>query len=108
MVTDIHTTSLIRSATSIPVAEVFTRETTANSIGVPYILEGFVEGTLLSERWDDKSWVTEDKRLHILRNLAKVMSESYTLRFNIICALTFNTKGEFSPNCRHGEPRAGH
>ena len=87
MVSDIQTMSLIRSTTSIPMPEVFAWEVESNAVGVPYILEAFMEGNLLSERWDDGSWSTEDKRLKTLRSLAQVMSKLHKLRFDAIGAL---------------------
>ncbi|KAI9829071.1 MAG: hypothetical protein M1832_000094 [Thelocarpon impressellum] len=90
MVSDIRTMLLIRSATSVPTPEVFAWEVESDAVGVPYVLEAFVEGSLLSEQWGDESWSTEDKRLKTLRNLAQVMSELQGLRFGAIGALVFD------------------
>lgn len=96
MISSIRTTALIRSATSIPIPEIFAWETITDTIGVPYTLEAFVEGSLLAERWTDRSWTTEDKRLKVLRNLAAVMSELNKLQFSKIGALYFSEDGNFS------------
>jgi len=73
----------------LKVPKVFHWSVDKADIGVPYALMQFVEGTPISDRWHDKSWVTEEKRLRILTNLAEAMSELHTLRFEKIGSLRF-------------------
>ncbi|KAL9132085.1 MAG: hypothetical protein Q9217_000121 [Psora testacea] len=97
MLSDIQTTSLIRSATSIPIPQVFAWNVDRdNPVGVPYHFESFVEGKPLSERWTDTSWTTESKRVQTLRKLAQVMSQLHNFRFDKIGSLIFDADGKFS------------
>ncbi|KAI9809557.1 MAG: hypothetical protein M1827_006792 [Pycnora praestabilis] len=89
MLCKIRSISLIRSRTSVPAPEIFAWDTSPDSIGVPFTLEAFVEGSQLAERWTDKSWTTEEKRLKVLRDLAKIMSGLRILQFDKIGALYF-------------------
>ena len=95
MLSAIYTTSLIRLKTSIPVPEIFSWDVTSDTLGVPFTLESFVEGSVLAERWDD--WASETKRLKVLRNLAAVMAELSKLEpYDKIGILHFTTDGQFS------------
>lgn len=97
LLTDIQTTTLIRSTTSIPVPEVFAWDvTTDNPVGVPYHFELFMEGTTLSERWADSSWSTEAKRISTLSNLVRAMSKLRAFRFNKVGSLLFDADRGFS------------
>ena len=97
LLSDIGTTSLIRTATSIPIPKVFAWELDMNNpVGVPYHFELFLEGTTLSERWTDPSWSTEPKRIKTLRNLARVISQLHKFSFDKIGALRFHADGGFS------------
>jgi hypothetical protein len=55
----------------------------------------FVEGSPVSKRWFDPLWASEEKRLTVLRNLAPLMSQLLTLRFDRIGALSFDDDGNF-------------
>ena len=95
--TNIRTISFIRSATLLPVPEIFTWECAAdNPIRVPYRLEAFVEGTLLSDAWIDPLWATENKRVKVVKNLAVVMSKLHPLVFDRIGVLHFDSYGNYS------------
>ena len=95
--TNIWSMAFIRSATTIPIPEVFKFEATAeNPVKVPYRLEAFVEGKHLSEVWNDPSWSSEGKRLKTIRNLATVMSQLHVLTFDKIGGLNFDDDGRFS------------
>ncbi|KAI9831653.1 MAG: hypothetical protein M1819_004719 [Sarea resinae] len=86
----------VRSVTSMPIPNVFFWETSSSTIGVPYTLMSFVCGISVLERWSDKSWITEAKRLTILRNLARVVSQLHVLQFDKIGTLSFDVDGNFS------------
>lgn len=92
LISNIRTTSLIRSCASIPIPEVFTWELSRdNPVGVPYHLESFVEGKPLSERWTTQLAGDEPTRMKILRNLAGLMSQLYPLEFDKIGSLVFES-----------------
>jgi len=96
MLSEILTLRLIRSRTAIPVPEIYDWDTTRRKIGVPYTLMSFLPGTSLDKLWFDLSWATEEMRMHVLGNLARMMSDLHTLRFNGIGLLKFDEKGDFS------------
>jgi len=96
MLSEILTLRLIRSRTSIPVPEIFDWDTTRRKIGVPYTLMSFLPGASLDRLWFDRTWATEEMRMHVLGNLARTMSDLNTLRFNGIGSLKFDEKGDFS------------
>jgi len=95
MISEIFTLRLIRSRTSLPVPEIYDWDTTTRKIGIPYLLVSFLPGQTVTKRWFDRTWVTEEKRLAILRNLAGLMSELHCMRFDKIGALYFYDSGEF-------------
>ena len=96
MIQTIRTTSLIRSKTKLPLLEVYSWDTTPETIGVPFSLESFIEGRVLSNAWDDKSWASEERKLKVLRELAKVMSQLAFMKFDKIGALHFDSDEKFS------------
>ena len=87
---------LVRSATMFPVPEVFVFETAITAVGAPYALLAFVEGSRVSDRWFDKSWITEERRVAVLKNLARCMSELHTLRYDKLGSLIFDESGRFT------------
>ncbi|KAA8914283.1 kinase-like domain-containing protein [Sphaerosporella brunnea] len=95
MLSEILTLRLIRSRTSLPVPDIFDWDVTSRKIGVPYILMSFLPGTTLDERWTDQRWMPEERRVALLRNLAKLMSELHALQFDKIGYLFFDDKGDF-------------
>jgi len=94
LLSDIQTSALIRSSTSIPIPEVFAWELSReNPVGVPYHMEGFIEGIPLSDRWTD---LAEPERVKLLRDLAGLMSQLHVLHFDKIGSLVFGVSGKFS------------
>jgi hypothetical protein len=50
----------------------------------------FVEGSQLSDRWFDKSWIIEEKHLDILSRIATLISELRKFPFEALGALGFD------------------
>lgn len=94
--TDYSTLKYIRKELHIPTPEVYKWETTCDSIGVPFAFMSFVSGESICHRWDDKDWVTEEKRLKILTNLAHVMAKLQRPRFDKIGTLRFDEVGKIT------------
>ena len=96
LLSNIRTTTFIRSCTSIPIPEVYAWELSQeNPVRVPYHLESFIEGKPLSEQWTGELSEKESKRTKILRNLAELMSQLHTLRFDKIGSLVFESENAF-------------
>ncbi len=93
MNTDYSTLKYIRKELGIPTPEIFAWETTCDKVGVPFALMSFVVGESICHRWDDKEWITEEKRLKILTNLVHVMSRLQQPRFNKMGTLRFDDRG---------------
>jgi hypothetical protein len=94
--TDYSTLKYIRRTLDIPVPEIYTFETTCDRIGVPFALMAFVDGVSVSDRWFDKEWVTEEKRLKILTNLVHIMAKLQKPRFSKIGTLRFTDEKTIS------------
>ena len=74
--------------------EIYTYETDIeNPVKVPYTLEAFCEGQLLSEQWDNAAWTTEEKRTKVLTQLAQHMTSLYTFQFDKIGTPQFDQSG---------------
>ncbi|KAI9713756.1 MAG: hypothetical protein M1828_001350 [Chrysothrix sp. TS-e1954] len=102
MKSDCRTLQYIRTKTSLPIPNVFAFEIEDNPVGAPYVLTSFIEGTPVSLRWFDRTWITEERRQHILEQLAKLMAQLQGLRFDKIGSPNFNEDGSFShvgPKC---------
>jgi len=80
---------------TLKIPEVFAWKTTTDDIGVPYAFIQFVEGKPLDEQWSDESWVTEDKRLKVLAQLARMTAGLHNLQFDKIGALAFDAHGQY-------------
>ena len=93
METDYQTMRYIKTHTSIPLPEVFCWKTSKELVGAPFGLMSFMEGSQLSDRWFDQSWVTEEKRLKVLSGIATAMSELGKYPFEAIGALEFDSEG---------------
>ncbi|KAG8531203.1 uncharacterized protein KY384_004561 [Bacidia gigantensis] len=90
----IKVTKFIRKNTSIPMPDIFAWQLDkGNPVRVPYTLEEFIEGRLLSELWTDESWTTEEKRLRVLTQLARAMSGLTAFTFDQIGTLTMQDNG---------------
>ena len=90
METDLRTMQFIRKNTSIPIPEVFAWEATSDSIGAPYAFMSFVTGKSISSVWFDDAWTSESKRIKVLGEIAKYMSQFHNLKFDKIGALCFD------------------
>ena len=102
MNTDYSSLRYIRKAYGIPTPEVYTWETTCESVGVPFALMSFVTGESVCYRWLDRDWITEEKKLKILTNLAHIMARLQQPKFNKIGTLRFSSENKFSHiGCDH-------
>ena len=63
------------------------------SLGALFALMSFVEGSQLSDRWFDKSWITEEKRRKILSGIATLVLELAKFPFDALGALEFDRDG---------------
>jgi hypothetical protein len=62
-----------------------------NKIGRPYTIIDFLPGTNLSKVWNDKNWISLDKRGRILEQIAGWMTELAALEFDRIGRLDVDT-----------------
>jgi len=83
----------IKAYTLILLPTVFTWEANEGVTGAPFALMSFVEGSQLSDRWFDKSWITEEKRPKILSGIAILMLELGKFPFEALGALKFDIDG---------------
>src|SRR5271156_4605798 len=90
MDTDYQTMRFIKACTSISLPTVFTWETSEGVAGAPIALMSFVESSQLSDRWVDKSWITEEKRRKILSGIATLVLELAKFPFDALGALEFD------------------
>ena len=93
MKTDYQTMRYIKASMSILLPQVFKWEKSAVSIGVSFASMSFIEGSPTSDRWLDQSWVTEEKRLKILTEIATTLYELSKFPFDRIGALEFADEG---------------
>lgn len=105
----IRTVLMIHTKISITVPQVYFWATTEEKIFVPYSLESFVHRSLLTERWTDRTWTSEGKRLNVLRNLAATTSQLAPMTFNKIsasshalCTDSFQIEPLFLADCETG------
>ncbi|KAJ9606862.1 hypothetical protein H2200_008872 [Cladophialophora chaetospira] len=96
MTTDYSTLRFIRRSLGAPVPETYAFETNCDRIGVPFALMSFIDGVSVADRWFDKEWITEEKRLKILTNLVHAMAKLQQPRFGKVGTLRFSDENTVS------------
>lgn len=96
MNTDYSTLKYIRKKCNIPAPEVYAWETTCSTVGVPFALMSFVTGVSVYDRWSDKDWITEDRRMKILTSIAHAMAKLQILGYDKMGTLRFSDEDTVS------------
>ena len=93
MTSEYQTMRYIGETLKVPVPTVYSWQTSSTVAGVPFALLSFVPGTPIDKLWCDKAWITEDKKLTILGNLATTMAKLQTQTFDKTGSLRFEKDG---------------
>ena len=96
MDSEYHTMRYLRSDLQIPIPEIFAWHTDSDIIGAPFALMSFVTGTSVMDRWADREWITEERKLKILSNCAKLMAVLQGPTWGRTGTLRFTSGGRFS------------
>lgn len=90
LISQVVTMRLVRTKTTIPVPEVYAVDSSSsNLIGAPYLAMSYIHGHSVYSKWFHETGPTpmEERRLTILDNLARAMSQLQRLQFNMIGSL---------------------
>ncbi|RJE23087.1 hypothetical protein PHISCL_04577 [Aspergillus sclerotialis] len=99
IISQVQTMHFIRKNTTIPVPEIYTFDTSKDTIiGTPYIAMSFIEGEPVCSLWFKEIGPTprEERRHRILRSIAQAMSQLHAFSFEKAGSLRFSR-----------EPKAG-
>jgi hypothetical protein len=96
MNTEYSNLKYIRKMYPIPVPEVYSWDTTCEKVGAPLALMSSMDGQSVRNRWLEKEWITEDKKLQILGNLAHIMAKLQEPKFEKIGTLRFSDEETIS------------
>ena len=88
---DIVTQRFISSRTSIPIPRIHYWSLDSNNIlSRPFVIMDFIPGTNLSKLWNDRNWITSQKREKIFEQIARWMTELSALEFDQIGCLDWD------------------
>ncbi|KAF8314132.1 hypothetical protein F5887DRAFT_908515 [Amanita rubescens] len=88
---DIITQRFTSSKTSIPIPQIhYWSLDSSNILSRPFVIMDFIPGTNLSKLWNDRSWITDQKREKIFEQIAGWMTELSALEFDQIGCLDWD------------------
>ena len=88
---DIVTQRFISSRTSIPIPQIhYWSLDSGNILSRPFVIMDFIPGTNLSKLWNDRNWITDQKREKIFEQIAGWMTELSALEFDQIGCLDWD------------------
>ncbi|KAF8332430.1 kinase-like domain-containing protein [Amanita rubescens] len=88
---DIVTQRFISSRTSIPIPRIhYWSLDSSNLLLRPFVIMDFISGTNLSKLWNDRNWITDQKREKIFEQIAGWMTELSALEFDQIGCLDWD------------------
>ncbi len=88
---DIITQRFISSKTSIPIPRIhYWSLDSSNILSRPFVIVDFIPGTNLSKLWNDRTWITDQKREKIFEQIAGWMTELSALEFDQIGCLDWD------------------
>lgn len=96
MDSEYHTMRYLRKDLQLALPDVFAWQTDSTVVGAPFALMSFVPGVSIMNRWLDKEWITEDKKMKILSNLAQYMAILQGPTCDRTGTLRFTDDGVFS------------
>ena len=88
---DIVAQRFISSRTSIPIPQIYYwSPDSSNILSRPFVIMDFIPGTNLSNLWNDRNWITDQKREKIFEQIAGWMTELSALEFDQIGCLDWD------------------
>ncbi|KAF8309858.1 kinase-like domain-containing protein [Amanita rubescens] len=88
---DIVTQRFISSRMSIPIPRIhYWSLDSSNILSRPFVIMDFIPGTNLSKLWNDRNWITDQKREKIFEQIAGWMTELSALEFDQIGCLDWD------------------
>lgn len=92
---DVITQQYITSRTSVPIPRIHAWSNTCdNPILRPYTIYQYVQGTQLCYLWNDRTWINDEKRRYIFKQLAAFSADLASFEFDTIGRLGFDDESQ--------------